>query len=81
MQERSFKSTINIFPNLNTKKPPRITFSSKGNTNNSGTIVINSVNNPYEKRCLVIANGLGIVRTGIYQGDIFSISGVQCISK
>jgi prepilin-type N-terminal cleavage/methylation domain-containing protein len=47
--------------------PPNITFSFKGNTTNSGRIILSASNGSGKQRCLVISNGLGIMRTGIYQ--------------
>ncbi|MDZ4873948.1 MAG: hypothetical protein CLLPBCKN_003344 [Chroococcidiopsis cubana SAG 39.79] len=52
--------------------PWTITFDFKGRTNNvssSGTIKLASTNGSIkEKKCLVISQGLGIIRTGNYTG-------------
>ncbi len=58
--------------------PPKISFSHKGNTPDSGTIVLYSSNSSGEKRCLAISNGLGIMRTGIYNSDTSSITADNC---
>lgn len=50
--------------------PPKITFSHKGNTTQSGTIIVYSPNNQYYKKCMTISNGLGIMREGNYDKDI-----------
>lgn len=62
------KSRIAIATNL-IGTPPIITFSFRGNTTNSGTIVVyTSDNSSSKKGCLAISNGLGIMRTGNYTG-------------
>ena len=58
-----------------------VTFSFKGNSVTSGTIVIEpkKLKATDEKLCLVIASGLGIMRSGIYTGDTTaSISADNC---
>jgi prepilin-type N-terminal cleavage/methylation domain-containing protein len=50
--------------------PPKITFSHKGNTTQSGTIIVYSLNNQYYKKCMTISNGLGIMREGNYDKDL-----------
>ncbi|MGL5875459.1 MAG: GspH/FimT family pseudopilin [Xenococcaceae cyanobacterium] len=56
--------------------PPKIVFSHKGNTTQSGTIITYSPNNTDEKKCMTISNGLGIMREGDYTRDLsFSING------
>lgn len=57
---------------------PNISFSHKGNTTRMGTIVLSS-NSTIHQRCFVISLGLGIMRTGNYNGSLTgSISGVNC---
>lgn len=57
-----------------------IRFSYKGNTNNIGTIVVES-SNAATKYCLVVSNFLGIMRHGIYQEETSgSISASHCQS-
>jgi prepilin-type N-terminal cleavage/methylation domain-containing protein len=59
----------------------RFSFSHRGNTVNSGTIVVFS-NNSLEKRCLAISNGSGIMRTGIYTSNpTSSIRAIYCNSN
>ncbi len=60
----------------------RFSFSHRGTTVNSGTIVVSSTNNPFEKRCLAISNGSGIMRTGVYTNDpTSSIQATHCNSN
>ena len=69
LSSRQLSDQITMSTNLPTS-PPRIIFSYKGNTTNSGTIVLSSSQATDEKRCFVISNGLGIMRTGIYTRDL-----------
>lgn len=46
-----------------------VSFSYKGNTVSTGTIVIES-GKTVERRCIVVSNGVGILRTGIYTNKI-----------
>lgn len=56
------KSRVALATNLN---PNTITFSFRGNTTNSGAIVVYASDNSNSKQgCFVISNGLGIMRTG-----------------
>lgn len=56
------KSRVTLTTNLNTNT---IKFSFRGNTTNSGTIVVYVPDNSNQKKgCLAISNGLGIMRTG-----------------
>jgi prepilin-type N-terminal cleavage/methylation domain-containing protein len=57
-----------------------ITFSYKGNTTNSGTIVL-TMNNTERKKCLVISNGLGIMRTGDYDESVSGSMADKCITS
>ena len=58
-----------------------IRFSYKGNTTNLGTIVVQSPNTN-AKHCLVSSNFLGIIRSGVYNGDTTSsISATNCQSS
>lgn len=62
------KSTVAMATNLS-GTPPKITFSFKGNTTNSGKVVVyGSDGSTPKKKCLVISNGIGIMRTGDYSG-------------
>jgi len=45
-----------------------ITFSAKGNTNNGVTVRVSLDNNASVDRCLTVATGLGIMRTGDWNG-------------
>jgi prepilin-type N-terminal cleavage/methylation domain-containing protein len=63
-EERIFDSDINLAANR-----LRFSFSHRGTTTNSGTIVVFSSKNSSEKRCLAISNGSGIMRTGIYTNN------------
>ncbi len=64
--ERELPKNIVVKSNLSSNE---IAFSFKGNTINRGTIVVEPSQGTGEKRCLVISDGLGIMRTGIYTGD------------
>jgi prepilin-type N-terminal cleavage/methylation domain-containing protein len=75
--DRTFTSDIILAANLSI-----ISFSYRGTTTNSGTIAISSINSPDDKRCLVISNGIGIMRVGIYNNDLTSsIRGNFCITS
>ena len=59
---------------------PNITFSYKGSTTRSGTIVVSSAMSDTQK-CFVISLGLGIMRTGNYMGSpTDSVSATNCQS-
>ena len=66
--------------------PPQIEFSFKGNTANintnpsgdQGTVVISRSDGSGYRRCLVITNGLGIMRTGFYDGSTSPITSNNC---
>lgn len=55
----------------------KVSFSYRGHTNSTRTIVIYSKNADY-KRCLVISNGIGMMRKGKYVGSLASISADYC---
>ena len=62
--------------------PSAISFSFKGNTPTSGTVVLSKPDSSGEKRCLAISKGLGIIRTGIYSGSPNSpITDSNCITS
>ena len=46
-----------------------VTFSFKGTTTEKGTFVVRPTRGKGEQRCLVISDGLGIMRTGIYDAN------------
>ncbi|MEM8777737.1 MAG: type II secretion system protein [Cyanobacteria bacterium P01_G01_bin.49] len=60
-----------------------LTFSFKGTLGDpGGTIVVEPKQGRGEKKCLVIARGLGIMRTGIYTGDTTSsVSATNCTTS
>ena len=71
---------VNIRTNLTTPGGPAdsIQFSAKGNTISGGTIVVSS-DKTDTQRCLVISNGLGLMRTGNYTGaQTGAVSAVNC---
>ena len=77
LSERTINNDISIRTNLS-GSPPSITFSSKGSTTKSGTIVV-SHEATDTQRCFVISLGLGITRTGNYTGaKIGSVSAADC---
>ena len=67
LSDRKIADNIIIRTNLS-GTPPNISFSHKGSTTKSGTIVVSSTNVNVQK-CFVISLGLGIVRTGNYTGS------------
>jgi type II secretory pathway pseudopilin PulG len=72
------RATVAIATNLG-GTPPTIQFSFRGNTTNSGTIVVYTPDNSTPKiGCLVISNGLGIMRTGEYNGSTAAVSANNC---
>nr|WP_172657317.1 hypothetical protein [Myxosarcina sp. GI1] len=64
LSTRSLKNSINFNSNLNA-----ITFSGKGNTNNSAILVVSMPDGTDSQKCLVMNAGLGLIRTGDYSGD------------
>lgn len=69
--DRTLPSGVSLATNLD---PSTVTFSFRGNTNNSGKIVVYSNDSNQQKKCLVISNGLGIIRTGNYSGSTPSVT-------
>ncbi len=68
LSERQLPEGVAIKTNSST---PVITFSPKGNTSSARTIVIYSSNGTTQtQKCIAISLGLGIIRTGDYQGDV-----------
>jgi prepilin-type N-terminal cleavage/methylation domain-containing protein len=67
LNSRQIDNNIDIRTNL-TGSTPNIYFSHKGNTTKMGTIVL-SANNTDIQKCFVISLGLGIMRTGEYNGS------------
>lgn len=58
-----------------------INFNYRGDTSPLRTIVLYSDNTPH-KRCMVISNGIGIIRTGVYTADdVTSVSAANCDTK
>jgi prepilin-type N-terminal cleavage/methylation domain-containing protein len=80
---RILPSKVTMSTNINSA---RILFSYKGNTSDitttpsgdQGTVVISRSDGAGYKRCLVITNGLGIMRTGFYDGSTTPISSNNC---
>jgi Tfp pilus assembly protein FimT len=74
-------SKVAIKTNL-TGTPPSLQFSYKGTTNKLGTIVVYSADgSTTQKGCLVISDGIGLMRTGEYTGSVASgasISSTNC---
>ena len=74
---RQVSPLVTIRTNLS-GTPPNISFSHKGSTTKSGTIVVSSPLTNFQK-CFVISLGVGIVRTGDYIGsDSGSVSATSC---
>ena len=53
--------------NITLNADQTITFSAKGTTASNATIVVSANNNTVQK-CLVVSSGLGIIRTGDFDG-------------
>lgn len=76
--DRTLPSGVAIAANGN-GSPPTITFSFRGNTTDSRTIILYmSDGSTQENKCLILSNGLGIMRTGNYSGDTSSIDKKDC---
>lgn len=77
LNDRQIDDNLIIRTNLS-GTPPNISFSHKGSTTRSGTIVVSSSTVNVQK-CFVISLGLGIVRTGNYTGSSTgSVSARNC---
>lgn len=77
---RTIDTGINIRTNLPGRNP-NISFSHKGSTTRMGTITLSSDSTQHQ-RCFVISLGLGIMRTGDYQGSSTgSVSASNCQSQ
>lgn len=70
--------------------PPALTFSHKGNLVglttddpdvNIGVIVVSLEKGTNQKQCLLISDGLGMVRTGFYEGDLSTITQDKCVVR
>lgn len=62
--------------------PPSVTFSMRGSTTNSGLIIVQMSDGSTDKKgCLVISEGPGIMRTGVYNGSTTSISSGNCTTS
>lgn len=73
---KTLNDTVAIASDLPTT-PKKVTFSFRGNTTNSGTIVLYMTDgSTQDKKCLVISNGLGIMRTGKYSGSTSSATDI-----
>ena len=75
LRERQLRDDISITTNFGSPSsfPTtfQLSFSYKGNfAAIGGKIVVSDVNSSQNRRCLAITNGLGIMRTGIYEGYI-----------
>ena len=80
LSDRIINQNITIRTNLS-GTPPNISFSHKGTTTKSGTIVVSS-NLTNNQKCFVISLGLGIMRTGDYKGSSTgSVSATNCQSN
>jgi prepilin-type N-terminal cleavage/methylation domain-containing protein len=80
LSDRSIDDNITIRTNLS-GTPPNISFSHKGSTTKSGTIVVSSSAINIQK-CFVISLGIGIMRTGDYTGSSTgSVSATKCKSN
>jgi len=79
LSDREINNNIILRTNLS-GTPPNISFSHKGSTTKSGTIVISS-DLASNQKCFVISLGLGITRTGNYIGSPSgNVSATNCDS-
>ena len=76
MKEIIFPEFIELETNI-PGSTNKINFSHKGNTTTSGTIKL-FISNLDLDRCLVISNGLGIIRTGRYYNTTSKLTSEQC---
>lgn len=76
LEERILPKSVDLDTNI-PGATNKITFSHKGNTPTGGTIKL-SANNSSVQKCLVISNGLGIIRTGIYNKNISGSMAKKC---
>lgn len=66
---RTFKG-ISLAQNGNSGVNPwTITFDYKGRTTNSGTITFSLPDSTANRRCIVLSNGIGLIRAGTYDGS------------
>ncbi len=80
LETRTINSNIDIRTNLS-GAIPNISFSHKGSTTKSGTIVVSS-NYTDRQKCFVISLGIGITRIGNYVGSkTGSVSATKCKSN
>jgi prepilin-type N-terminal cleavage/methylation domain-containing protein len=80
LSDRQINDNVTIRTNLS-GTPPNISFSHKGSTTKSGTIVVSSASVNWQK-CFVISLGIGIMRTGEYIGSSTgSVSASNCQSN
>ena len=80
LETRTINSDINIRTNLS-GAIPNISFSHKGSTTKSGTVVVSSDYTDRQK-CFVISLGIGITRIGNYIGSkTGSVSATKCQSN
>ena len=67
-----------IWIKYNRANSKKVNFSYRGHTNSTRTIVLYS-NSTKHKRCVVISNGIGMMRSGVYtRNDLTSISATYC---
>lgn len=76
IEEKVFPEFIELETNI-PGSTNKIVFSHKGNTTTSGTIKL-SIKNLDLDRCLVISNGLGIIRTGRYRSTKPKLTSKDC---
>jgi prepilin-type N-terminal cleavage/methylation domain-containing protein len=74
----NLENNIQIKSNLTTPKGVRFGF--RGNTTDSGTIVVYAADSTAQPRCVVTSLGIGMIREGYYVGDLNAIDSDQCQS-
>ena len=76
LRERILPEVITLDTSL-PGNTPKIIFSHRGNTTSSGTIALSTSEQGIQK-CLVISNGLGIMRTGNYHPNASGSMAKKC---
>ncbi|WP_157094721.1 GspH/FimT family protein [Picosynechococcus sp. PCC 7003] len=68
----------NVVIKYNNANSKAINFNYRGNTSPLRTIVLADTQSQYQ-RCLIISNGIGVIRKGVYVGDISgNVSASSC---
>jgi prepilin-type N-terminal cleavage/methylation domain-containing protein len=74
----NLENNIQIKSNLTTPKGVRFGF--RGNTTDSGTIIVYATDSTAQAQCVVTSIGIGMIREGYYVGDINALDPNKCQS-